>query len=268
MTASATIRRGDKPVGAPAPSGFTLIEMLLATAMVAVLAGSLYASLRIAFKARATAVAATRDVRRSNLAMDLVQADLQSAVVPNGILAGSFIGCDSTESLIGSGTALLSFYATISPPEEQQPGGDLCKIDYVCQETPTAMHGGWGPLADGDSSGMTLERQVTRNLLAPQTPEPTREVVCRGLRLVALRYFDGAEWHDTWDSTTVGNILPAAVEILIEWQASGDRGPSASPATSRVVLLPCGQNGGSSSSSGGSSSGSSAGSSGGGRTSR
>jgi type II secretion system protein J len=211
--------------------GFTLLEMLVATAMVAVLAASLYASLRIAFKARTSAVSATQTVRRTSLAMDLLQADLQSAVAPKGILAGPFVGQENTQSLIGAGAPILSFYATFTPPESDDPRGDVCKIEYVCQ-------------LDTQAKGFLLQRQVTRNLLAPQTPEPEIETVCRGLALMEVRYFDGTAWQDAWDSTTLNNVLPLAVEVSLRWEAT-DAGALAdgaeAPVASRVILLPCGQ---------------------------
>ena len=50
-------------------AAFTLLEMLVATAMVAVLAGSLYASLSIAFKARRSALAVVEPVRKVEIAL-------------------------------------------------------------------------------------------------------------------------------------------------------------------------------------------------------
>ena len=71
---------------------FTLLEVLVATTMTALLAGSLYATLYTAFRARRSAAEAVGDSRRAELAADFICAELRSAVVPNGILAGTFFG--------------------------------------------------------------------------------------------------------------------------------------------------------------------------------
>lgn len=209
--------------------GFTLVEMLTATAMVAVLAGSLYASLHIAFKARDSAVRSVELVRKCNLAAELLKGDIASAAVPNGVLAGAFVGASGGDAQ-GSGTDTLTFYAVASDIEPAPGVGDIKKVEYSCE------------LA-ADSSGLVLMRRVTVNLLAPRTPEPIQEVLCRGVSAFVLRYFDGTTWQNGWDSTTKNNILPIAVEVTIE--LSGDR-LSAPPASrgyrmTRVLPIPCGQ---------------------------
>jgi hypothetical protein len=100
------------------------------------------------------------------------------------------------------------------------------------------------PGQPGQSAGGAIQsalvRRITTNLLAPTTPDPQQEVICRGVRTFTLRFFDGTAWQDTWDSTTVGttqsNVLPQAVEVTIELE--GERNQPGPKAT-RVVLIPC-----------------------------
>lgn len=226
-------------------TGFTLLEMLAATAMVALLAGSLYVSLRVAFKARRTAVVAVEDVRRSNQTLDLFKADLESAVIPvtNSLLAGPFVGTSGGGMMGaplgaagGAGSDQLSFYATAMDIEPGPGVGDVKKIDYSCE------------LA-GTPPQLSLIRWVTTNLLAPTTPVPKQEILCRGLRSFVLRYYDGFGWQESWDSTAQGSALPMAVEVDIEWDASlkdsgaaTRNGPrAAGPRLSHVIWIPCGQ---------------------------
>lgn len=217
--------------------GFTLLEMLVATAMVAMLAGSLYASLHIAFKARQSALASVEGVRKASLSIDLIQADLQSAMIPNGVLAGAFVGSSSGGLLQGAAGDTLAFYAAAMDIE---PGadvgvGDIKKIEYSCE-------------AASDAQDLVLVRRITTNLLAPTTLEPKEEVLCRGVRAFTVKYYDGSAWQDNWDSTVQNNVLPKAVEVTIEFKgAAGD----ADCQTSRVLLIPCGQNSDVSTSSGG-----------------
>ena len=204
--------------------GFTLLEMLAATTMVAVLVGSLYASLRIAFRARDSALQSMEAVRKSEQTMQLIKADLHSAMVPNGILAGAFVG-RSGGGILGSGVDALEFYAAAMDIEPCPGAGDIKKIEYSCE-------------LSADSAEMVLVRRITTNLLAPTVPEPGQEILCRGVRAFVLRYFDGSVWQENWDSGTQGNLLPKAVEVTIELEDAAD---GTAPATSQVLWIPCGQ---------------------------
>ena len=207
-----------------AAGAFTLLEMLVATAMVATLAGSLYASLHIAFKARSSALSATEAVRRNALAMEIIRADLQSAMVPGGVLATEFLGQSASAIAGGLGDSLV-FYSTASDGPAGPGAGDISQIEYACQT--------------GSASGpMELVRRVTTNLLAPTTPQPRAETLVRNVRSFRLRYYDGQAWQEAWDSAAQNDALPRAVEVTIEVEDAAER--SAGP-VSRVVLLPCGQ---------------------------
>ena len=65
-------------------------------------------------------------------------------------------------------------------------------------------------------------------------------MLCRGVRSFSLRYFDGMEWLDTWDSGMEDNVLPLAVEVTLELvnedSVDADR---AGYRSSRVFGLPC-----------------------------
>jgi len=213
---------------APAARGFTLLEVLAAMAMVAVLAGSLYASLHIAFKARDSAMRSVELVRRCGVAVSLLKDDLQSAAGPNGLLAGPFIGSGATDGSGGQGDS-LSFYAAAADVEADTGVGDIKKVEFLCEPS-------------DDSSGNVLVRRLTANLLSPRTLEPRQETICRGVRAFTLRYFDGTSWYDNWDSTAQGDVLPKAAEVTIELNEPGASSrDGAGYRVSRVVLIPCGQ---------------------------
>ena len=103
---------------------FTLLEMLVATAMTAVLAGSLYATLHVAFRARRSASEAIEPVRKVELALELARADIQSAVVPRGVLAGSFLGENGTDAS-GRDCDSLLLHCTSAGPAQAQQAGDI-----------------------------------------------------------------------------------------------------------------------------------------------
>jgi len=208
-------------------SAFTLLEVLVATALISILAGSLYATLGIAFKARRSALASVEPVRKADLALGLLGEDLRSAAVPNGILAGPFVGQDAADDL-GHGADSLAFYGTTRSPEAAEGIGDIKKVELLCEPS-------------GDGKTQVLVRCVTANLLPPTAVEPQREIICRNVYAFNLRYFDGADWLDTWDSTTVNNVLPSAIEVTLQLNDDRQKDPNVGGyRLLQVFRLPCG----------------------------
>jgi len=220
-------------VSATAPAGaFTLLEMLVAMAIMVVLAGSLYATLSIAFRARRSATSTVEETRKVEIGLALLRADLQAAVVPSGILAGAFVGEQGTDAAGRAADSLL-FHCTAPGAEPVEGTGDVRMVEFACVED-------GGENQYGNEAGLVLVRRITTNLLAPTTPEPDQEVLCRGVYAFALRYFDGTDWLETWDSTTQDNQLPAAVEVTLTLRADRPTGfQEAGYHTTRVFLVPC-----------------------------
>jgi general secretion pathway protein J len=202
--------------------GFTLLEMLVALAIIAVLAGALYASLRTGLQAQQRAEASVAPARTAMLALEMVGVSLESAPPPTGVLAGAFIGEDETEE----GGDVVSFFAAGGAAAAERAG--IRKIEIALR-------------ADERETGRKmLVRRVTANLLAPKTPEPAEEVLCRDVLGLNLRYFDGTDWVDSWDSTTRDNTLPFAVEATLRIRTAATRWAEAGQyGLRRVFELPC-----------------------------
>ena len=209
------------------PGAFTLLELLVATAMTAVLAGSLYATLHVAFKARRTATAVVEQMRKAELAVELIRADVEAAVVPRGILAGGFLGEDATDGA-GWPMDVLMLHCTADGAAETEGVGDIRMVELACE-----------PAEDGE--GMILLRRLTLNLLRTTVEEPAEEVLCRGVRSLDLKYFDGTDWQDNWDSAARDNTLPLAVEVTLQLVAEdGTSTDEGGYWVSRVFQVPCG----------------------------
>lgn len=204
--------------------GFTLLEMLLAMTMTALLAGSLYASLRIGFRSRELGERSLLPFRAAANAFDIIRRDLQSTPPPRGVLAGPFIGLDAGETLSESGYDSLSFFNQPMGTLAAAPG--IIGLEYRLE------------IPEGESEPV-LTRLVTTNLLSPETPEAETQVICRNVNAFNLRYFDGSEWFDSWDSTGADDSLPRAVEINLEIAlASKEKEPEVYRFR-QTVLLPC-----------------------------
>ena len=199
-------------------------------ALVAIVSVSLYASLRIAFRARSMSEAAVEPPRTGALVLDLIQQDLSASVAPSGLLwAQQFEGVDGSMSNGQPGDD-VQFFSVADSPLHEHANGDIKSVELNVVDSP-------------DGKDHLLVRKVIRNLLAQQTVPPDAEVLCRGVAGFNLRYWNGATWADTWDSTQENNTLPAAVEVTLSLRR--DNGPVAMPDGTRayrfvrIVPMPC-----------------------------
>lgn len=229
-------------------SGFTLLELLVALSMTAIVAGSLYSSLRIAFRARTTAEAAVEPVRTAGLTMGILRADIESALPAGGTLAGPFVGVDLTGEG-GQPADALEFFAVGDPGDAVAPSNQAAAGAGAGAAMNTGLPPGAGearkvqiaviPYQRGGVAEQVLVRRVTSNILSNVTPEPYEEVLCRGVRAVNVRYFDGLMWMDSWDSTLLDNNIPLAVELTIELERVGPDGQLKVMRFPRLFLLSC-----------------------------
>jgi hypothetical protein len=200
--------------------------MLVALSLMAVLATALYLSLHVGFRARTGAEAALAPVRSATLALELLRRDVETALPPTGVLAGTFFGEDAAGTVgVTEGADTLEFYSAAENTVEGAPG--IYKFEFA--------------LVEGEEAGDGfLVRRLTQNLLAPETPEPVEEVLCRGVKSFNLRYFDGTDWLDSWDSTLRENALPYALEAELEISDADAARAEDGYTLVRTFLLPCG----------------------------
>jgi prepilin-type N-terminal cleavage/methylation domain-containing protein len=214
-------------------SGFTLLELILALGMVAMLSLTLYMGLTVTVRAKERAFAAVAPVRTVLLAADLVRQDLESVLPCKQLLAGPFIGTSQ------NGADILDFYCL---------GSDVgWHAAPVAQQGLTPAQGGDVPWSEGprhvvlylDTTAQppSLIRSVTRNLLAPTVPPPDDEILCRNVKSFTVRYFDGTDWQDSWDSTTLGDILPQAVQLTFEAVIDDQPKPGQQPIVYKVTRV-------------------------------
>jgi type II secretion system protein J len=217
---------------------FTLLELLLALGMVAMISLTLYMSLNIAVRARERTASNVMPVRTALLAADIIRQDFESVLPPTSstalALTGPFVGVSQ------GGADSVDFYCVGSDagwhsPQDQKQG--LGSSTQQQQDDPFAE----GPrhvviALRTDVQPPTLVRSVTRNLLAPTLPQPEDEILVRNVKSFTVRYFDGTTWQDQWDSTTLGDILPPAVEMTIETYID-DPKPGQPPSLYRVTRV-------------------------------
>src|SRR5579863_1505321 len=197
--------------------GFTLLELLVALIMSAILAMSLFSTLYIAFKVQKNSKEDVEPIATVDMALDMVRADLQAAQPPAGLLEGPFEGVQN-----GSGGGdTLDFYSNGYAPQHQTGNGEIKHVFLTLEQK------------GGDQC---LVRQVIPNILSQQTPVPDEEIICRNVRSFMLEYYDGEAWQTSWDSTQYNNALPAAVEVTLELVPPGAKD---SVRIRRVYALSC-----------------------------
>ena len=236
--------------------GFTLLELLVALMMAGIVAGSLYSSLRIGFLARAAAEASLEPIRTAELATALLRADFESAMpAGDGVetIAGPFVAADATGAA-GQAADTVDFF-TLGNPADAQGAAAAAAQAGPGMDAAAGITGGANsaPLpaearrvqiglteypGPGGVAEQVLVRRVTTNLLSQVQVEPQEEILCRGVRALNFRYFDGTTWQDSWDSTLIDNHIPAAVEMVVELDRSTEAGERI-VRFPRVYLLSC-----------------------------
>ncbi len=219
--------------------GFTLLELLVAMTLMVVVSSSLYTALHTGFRAYRSALTAVEPTSQAINAIELIKQDLQGVLPPesNG-LAVSFLGEDAT-GLKGVDSDSVEFYTTHVYADDDSLNGGLGKIELLLEEDKDAHNTNY--------MSYQLVRLVTMNLLAPKEVEPQEQVLCRNVLSLNLRYFDGDDWLDEWDSTEDSNSLPQAIEVDIQLAYAGrdtvsSRNVKKDPVQRRLIqcfTIPC-----------------------------
>ena len=193
-------------------NAFTLMELLVAMVLMVVVASCLYTALYTGFRARRSALLAVEPTSQAINALELLKQDIQGVLPPGSVMAASFIGTDS-RGIKGVETDSLELYTTHIYPDDEHLCGGLGKVELLLEEQEIDTN---TDHEDYNYRCYQLVRQVTMNLLSSKSVDPEEQVLCRDVTSLNLRYYDGDNWLDDWDSTEDANSLPQAVEIEIE----------------------------------------------------
>lgn len=209
---------------------FTMLELLVAMALMVVIASCLYTALYTGFRAKRSALSAVEPTSLAINAIELIKQDTYGVLPPGGVLTGAFLGTNS-RGINGVDADSLEFYTTHIYSENDYPVGGLGKIELVLSED-----------TDYNRNNYQLVRKITTNLLSPRAIEPEEQVLCRNVTSLNLRYFDGDNWLDEWDSTADANSLPLAMEIDIQviYNISSTGKESQIRRLTQSFAIPCG----------------------------
>jgi type II secretion system protein J len=195
---------------APSRSAFTLIEVLLAVSVFAVVLIAINTVFYSALRLRASTVLALDASAPLAQVTSMMRRDIQCALPPGGILTGDF-KCGAIGGMGSSQGTGLEFYTTTGILTPDAPWGDVRKVSYQLRDASVRTPTG----------GRELVRSVTRNLLSTLPPETDEQFLMSDVDSLDFQCFDGVNWRDTWDTSLSDTNAPAAVRVRI--QLSADR---------------------------------------------
>lgn len=206
-------------------SAFTLIELVVSSALMAVVLGAAYACLQAAISTRRTIEPRSDHAQAARIALALLSADLRAA-------------CPLHKGPEFLGTATpghLDFATHHFTPRRDGEG------DYSCVS--------WFIEADPVSGESILFRRRNPSLAPDPLSGGRRDEILRPVHDLTFEFYDGFEWFDSWGDPNgeakqansfrprpnlVG--LPTAVRITLA--VPGERIPSASPGNTATNAPP------------------------------
>lgn len=182
-------------------TGFTLLELIVAMALMDVIAVALYSSMHIAFTTKQNTLASLKPYQSVTPIFEYIRKDLSSVMNPSGILAGVFVGENIAFTNLQDADT-LSFYSAAYQPKENEIASNVIHIEY-------------GLETDYDRDQIVLKRFTTKNILTPTAIEPDQEIIARNIDGFDIQYYDGSSWLDAWNSSEQDGVLPWGVRVTV-----------------------------------------------------
>jgi general secretion pathway protein J len=193
--------------------GFTLLEILLAVAIFAIVLLAIHVVFFGAIRLRNKTAAALDNAVPLQHALTVMRRDLANILPPGGTLSGQFQSTPTTTATNLTTDTLLSlsgrrvspdFYTASALVDNRSPWSEVQKVAYLLV-----------PSTNG-GAGFELVRSVSRNLLPAFDEEPEMQPLLEGVEEVYFEYYDGSTWRTEWDSTVELTPLPLAIKVQIE----------------------------------------------------
>lgn len=192
--------------------GFTVLEVLVATAMFSILIAALYTVFNSAIRLRERTYEIVEHAVPTDFIIARIKHDLDHVMPPTGLMAGEFIGENDEDS--GYPFDTLEIHTASGSVTENEPWGDVQRVEYYLAD-PMDEFDPDGEIVD--RHGFDLVRSVVRNLLETEIEEPEEEILLNGIQSLDFTYYDGEYWQESWDSTTQEDPMPVAVKAYIEF---------------------------------------------------
>jgi prepilin-type N-terminal cleavage/methylation domain-containing protein len=160
--------------------GFTLIELVISGALMALILTSAYLCLHAAFSAQREIDPRVVSGQSARVALALMAADLRAACPLSP--EREFVGIDR---MVGDVEADNLDFATHNYSPRRAGEGDYCQVSYYLERNPS-------------SAQYTLWRRRNPTIALDPFSGGSREEIAQGLRKLKFEYYDGWDWYDTW----------------------------------------------------------------------
>ena len=194
-----------------AEHAFTLIEVILAIGIAAIVLVTICTVFFAAIRLRDATQNAVDSAKPADLALATLERDLECVVTPtNGttkVLSGDFRVGDIT-STGNAGPVAIEMFTATGQLGDNQPWGDIQRVTYELRDPTTR-----------NAQGKDLFRSVTRNILSATTPQVEDQWMMGGVQNITFSCYDGVQWWNTWDTTgltSANTNLPVAVRVDIQ----------------------------------------------------
>lgn len=202
-----------------ARGGFTLVEIIIASSLMAIILVSGYVCLEAAVSTQKMIEPRIEIIQNARVAMALMTADLRNACPLSPDY--DFLGM---HRMLGDVQADNIDFATHNYTPAHAGEGDFCQTSLFLEPDP-------------DSSDYILWRRRNPRIGLNPLAGGSREEIATGLRGVKFEYYDGIDWYDTWgDVEQRGKAqtsrkeqynlegLPEAVRITLWFDSNPHRG--------------------------------------------
>ena len=216
-------------------AGFTLIELTIGAALMALILGSAYACLHSGLTARRLLEPRWEAIQSARVALAMMTADFRAACPLSK--ESDFVGIDRK---IGEVEADNVDFGTMNHSPKGPGEGDFCQTSYYLDQ-------------DRASGEFVLWRRRNPRIGLDPFVGGSREEIARGVRQLKFEYYDGFDWYDTWGDTegngkretsalAASNLtgFPEAVRITLAFAAE-----SRSRTSSATDAVPAGASAGS-----------------------
>jgi len=207
-------------------SAFTLIELMIAVGLGALILASGYACLNAAIASRKTIEPRSEVFQNARVAMAIITADLRNACPLSKDF--EFLGM---RRQMGEMDADNVDFATHNYTPTRANEGDFCEVSYFVGR-------------DRETGKYSLWRRRNPTIAPDPLSGGRQEEIARGIQGVRFEYFDGYDWYDDWgeikgEAKTANSNkeqynltgMPEAVRVTLWFDADPDKRTKKSDST-------------------------------------
>lgn len=201
--------------------GFTLIEVLISAALMALIIASAYLCLNAGIASQKLIEPRTDIFQNARVAMALMTADLRGACPLSRDY--EFLGLRRTTGQVDADNV---DFATHNYTPRRPREGDFCEISYYLDQDP-------------ENGQFNLYRRRNPTIAPDPLNGGSKEEIARGVVGLRFEYYDGVDWYDSWGDASgkkqtsnkqQNNLtgMPDAVRITLLLDSNQKSDPSGS----------------------------------------